>query len=152
MVKIFPLCPSHSFFQVSNNKIRSRKWDVVILQEQSQMPCFPQVCSETIPSLKNLERTIRANNPSTTIQVRKSCIFIPTSVKNLYFITIFQRTQTLFHLILFSCMELGVDLANVIGLIKHVFLKDIKPLHAWLLSHPGKLKFITLPFHQKNYI
>ena len=82
MVQIFFLCPSHSFFQVSNNKIRSRKWDVVILQEQSQMPCFPQVCSETIPSLKSLERTIRANNPSTTIQVRKSCIFIPTSVKN----------------------------------------------------------------------
>jgi len=54
---------------VSNNKIRSRKWDVVILQEQSQMPCFPQVCSETIPSLKSLERTIRANNPSTTIQL-----------------------------------------------------------------------------------
>ena len=49
-------------------------------------------------------------------------------------------------------MELGVDLANVIGLIKHVFLKDIKPLHAWLLSHPGKYKIIYLPIHHNIFV
>ena len=58
-------------FQRTNNLIRSRKWDVVVVQEQSQLPVFgeSQVCAQTVASLNSLVRSIRASNPSTVVQV-----------------------------------------------------------------------------------
>lgn len=50
-------------------KIRSQKWDVVVLQAQSQEPSFSpsQVASQTYPYAKQLCDSIRANNACTEI-------------------------------------------------------------------------------------
>lgn len=50
-------------------KIRSQKWDVVVLQAQSQEPSFSpsQVASQTYPYAKQLCDSIRSNNPCTEI-------------------------------------------------------------------------------------
>ena len=60
-----------SIFQTTSNLIRSRRWDVVIMQEQSQLPLFgeAQVCEMTVASLKNLVNNVRASSPSARIQV-----------------------------------------------------------------------------------
>ena len=52
-------------------KIQSRKWDIVVLQEQSQIPAFSEwyVCANSVPYLKQLANRIRENNMDTVIQV-----------------------------------------------------------------------------------
>jgi len=61
----------HANSPTSSNKIRGRKWDVVIMQEQSQLPVFgeSQVCSQTVASLKSLVGNVRASNPSARVQL-----------------------------------------------------------------------------------
>ncbi len=51
------------------NRIRSRAWDYVVLQEQSQLPSFPpsQVEAECYPFAKQLCDSIRANDSCTQI-------------------------------------------------------------------------------------
>ena len=51
------------------NRIRSRAWDYVVLQEQSQLPSFPpsQVETECYPFAKRLCDSIRANDSCTQI-------------------------------------------------------------------------------------
>lgn len=64
----------YTFFSHCNNvttlqKIRSQKWDVVILQGQSQEPSLnpSAVMSQTYPFAKQLSDSIRANNACTEI-------------------------------------------------------------------------------------
>lgn len=49
------------------NKIKSTNWDIVILQEQSQRPAFPdaQVASDTYPYARILDSLIKDNNSCT---------------------------------------------------------------------------------------
>ena len=58
-------------FQLTLNKISSRAWDIVILQEQSQRPAFDeeQVCRDTVAPLDTLVKLIRDSSPNATIQV-----------------------------------------------------------------------------------
>ena len=53
------------------NKIKSKKWDVVVLQEQSQLPAFGehQVCAESVTPLLSLMDAIRSNSQDTVAQV-----------------------------------------------------------------------------------
>lgn len=62
-------CPGGCIFQQhcsnqSMDLIRQGGWDFVVLQEQSQLPSFPdsQVSSECLPYAKRLVDSIRANN------------------------------------------------------------------------------------------
>ncbi len=59
----------HSSDATTLSKIRSRAWDVVVLQEQSQRPSFPpsQVQNEVYPFARILADSIRANHPCTRI-------------------------------------------------------------------------------------
>ncbi|HRP52262.1 MAG TPA: hypothetical protein PLI97_02000, partial [Fluviicola sp.] len=49
---------------VTHTKIKSKSWDVVVIQGQSQEPCFPesQVTTQTIPYALQLVDSIYANN------------------------------------------------------------------------------------------
>ena len=60
----------HSSSAETLAKIRSRQWDVVVLQEQSTRPAYDkeQVCRDTVPYLQILAGQIRANSPGTLIQ------------------------------------------------------------------------------------
>ncbi|HHG83332.1 MAG TPA: T9SS type A sorting domain-containing protein, partial [Bacteroidetes bacterium] len=57
----------HASNATSINKINSRNWDFVILQDQSQRPSFPpaQVAVQVYPYAKLLDSIIRANDPCT---------------------------------------------------------------------------------------
>jgi len=61
----------HAASSTTINKIRSQKWDVVILQEQSQLPAFGewQVCMESVAPLQQLVNEIRSNSPDTVCQL-----------------------------------------------------------------------------------
>ena len=61
----------HFLFQKTINKIKSKKWDVVVLQEQSQLPAFgeEQVCMESVVPLQSLMGVIRENSADTVAQV-----------------------------------------------------------------------------------
>ena len=54
----------HSTNAVTRQKINSNDWDYVVLQEQSQMPAFPefQVKTDVYPYAESLCNTIRENN------------------------------------------------------------------------------------------
>lgn len=58
---------AHSSDAATIAKIQSKKWDVVVLQEQSQRPAFSpaQVASDTYPYAKFLDSVIRDNNSCT---------------------------------------------------------------------------------------
>merc|ERR1711892_8821 len=60
----------HASSEETLTKIRQKKWDVVVLQEQSRRPAYDnsQVCKESVPFLDILSDQIRANNPDTIIQ------------------------------------------------------------------------------------
>jgi len=60
----------HAKSSTSINKIKSRRWDVVVLQEQSQLPVFGelQVCEESVKFQKQLVDVIRSNSPDTVVQ------------------------------------------------------------------------------------
>ena len=58
----------HADSQETTDKIASRKWDVVVLQEFSTRPADDKVCSQTEPFLETLVHRIRKNNPDTIIQ------------------------------------------------------------------------------------
>jgi len=60
----------HAASATSINKINSQKWDVVILQEQSQLPAFGemQVCEQSVRPIQSLSSAIRDNSPDTVIQ------------------------------------------------------------------------------------
>jgi len=60
----------HATSQETLDKIRSKQWDTVILQEQSTRPAYPAetVCQESVPYLDILAEEIRNNNPNTMIQ------------------------------------------------------------------------------------
>ena len=61
------------------NKISSREWDIVILQEQSQRPAFDEerVCRNTVAPLDTLVKLIRESSPNATLQVMfRKCITI----------------------------------------------------------------------------
>ncbi len=57
----------HSTDSVTINKIFSQQWDVVIIQEQSQMPAFPpaQVDTEVYPFARILDSFVHANDTCT---------------------------------------------------------------------------------------
>lgn len=58
---------AHSTDPTVASKINSQKWDIVVLQAQSQEPSFPpaQVASETYPYAKKLDSMILKNNSCT---------------------------------------------------------------------------------------
>jgi len=60
----------HANSELTLNKIASRAWDVVILQEQSQRPAFDEeeVCRDTVPYLDILVKEIKESSPNATIQ------------------------------------------------------------------------------------
>ena len=60
----------HSKSAETLGKIRSRAWDVVVLQEQSTKPAYDseEVCRDSVPYLEILAGQIRDNNPGTVIQ------------------------------------------------------------------------------------
>jgi len=60
----------HAASATTINKIKSKPWDVVILQEQSQLPAFgeQQVCMESVAPLQTLMSVIRENSPNTVAQ------------------------------------------------------------------------------------
>ncbi len=57
----------HSTNGTSITKINSNDWDYVVLQEQSQLPSFPQsqVAAQSYPYAAQLNTMIKANNPCT---------------------------------------------------------------------------------------
>jgi len=60
----------HANSELTLNKIASRAWDVVILQEQSQRPAFDEedVCRDTVPYLDILVKEIKESSPNATLQ------------------------------------------------------------------------------------
>lgn len=58
---------AHSTNATTLNKIKAQAWDVVILQEQSQRPAFPdaQVAADTYPYARILDSLIKQNNSCT---------------------------------------------------------------------------------------
>lgn len=60
---------SHCINPVTWQKIRSQKWDVVVLQGQSQEPSFPpaSVMAQVYPYVHQLTDSIRSNNACTEI-------------------------------------------------------------------------------------
>jgi len=60
----------HAASATTINKIKSKKWDVVVLQEQSQLPAFGehQVCAESVAPLLSLMDAIRSNSQDTVAQ------------------------------------------------------------------------------------
>lgn len=60
---------SHCLNSVTWQKIRSQKWDVVVLQAQSQEPSYSpaNVMSQVYPFAKQLTDSIRANNACTEV-------------------------------------------------------------------------------------
>ena len=59
------------YYQETLDKIASRKWDVVVLQEQSQRPAFDEdrVCRNTVEPLNTLVEKIKESSPNAKIQV-----------------------------------------------------------------------------------
>ena len=57
--------------KVTINKITSRAWDVVILQEYSTRPAYDedQVCEDTVVPLNTLVKLIKETSPNAIIQV-----------------------------------------------------------------------------------
>ena len=55
---------------MTREKILSRRWDTVVLQEQSLRPAYDAatVCRDTVPYLDILVQLIRDNSPNTRIQ------------------------------------------------------------------------------------
>jgi len=60
----------HAKSHVTKDKINSRKWDVVVIQEQSQRPALDEatICKDSMEPLNQLVEMIRSNNPDTVIQ------------------------------------------------------------------------------------
>jgi len=60
----------HAASQLTMDKIRQDKWDVVVLQEYSSRPAYNEedVCRQTVPFLDQLVQMILTNNPDTIIQ------------------------------------------------------------------------------------
>ena len=60
----------HAASQLTMDKIRQDKWDVVVLQEYSSRPAYNEedVCRQTVPFLDQLVEMILTNNPDTIIQ------------------------------------------------------------------------------------
>lgn len=58
----------HTNNATSIEKINAQKWDIVVIQAQSQEPSFPpqQVASQTTPYALKLDSIVKANNPCTT--------------------------------------------------------------------------------------
>lgn len=60
----------HANSQETLNKIASQKWDIVVLQEQSQRPAFDEdrVCRNTVEPLNTLVQKIKESSPNADIQ------------------------------------------------------------------------------------
>ena len=60
----------HAASRITMDKIKQDKWDVVILQEYSTRPAYPEedVCTQTVPYLDTLVEAIKENNPDTALQ------------------------------------------------------------------------------------
>jgi len=60
----------HADSEITLNKIASRAWDVVILQEYSTRPAYDeeQVCRDTVAPLDKLVNEIKQSSPNATIQ------------------------------------------------------------------------------------
>ena len=60
----------HAASQLTMDKIRQDRWDVVILQEYSTRPAYPdeELCRQTLPYLDQLVAAVMENNPETVIQ------------------------------------------------------------------------------------
>ena len=61
---------SHARSEVTMELIKSRVWDVVVLQEQSVRPALPaaEVCELSLPHLATLVSAIRESSPGATLQ------------------------------------------------------------------------------------
>lgn len=61
---------NHAASQTTINKIKSKKWDVVVLQEQSQIPAKDEwyVCMYSVVQLQRLMDAIRENSADTVVQ------------------------------------------------------------------------------------
>lgn len=63
------LLMQHAYYQPTLDKIKSKPWDFVILQEQSQAPALAAdyVDKYVIPYAAQLDKTVHLNNPQTKI-------------------------------------------------------------------------------------
>ena len=61
----------HAWSQNTADKIKQDKWDVVILQEYSTRPAYPEadVCRQSVPYLDQLVAAVMENNPDSKIQL-----------------------------------------------------------------------------------
>ena len=61
----------HAASIITMNKIKQDKWDVVILQEYSTRPAYPEadVCRQSVPYLDQLVAAVMENNPDSKIQL-----------------------------------------------------------------------------------
>ena len=73
--------------QETLNKIASRKWDVVVLQEQSQRPAFDEdrVCRNTVDPLNTLVKKIKESSPNANIQVYFGLVMSLAQMQTIYF-------------------------------------------------------------------
>ena len=72
---IFEILPNISF-QTTLNFIRSREWDVVVLQEYSLRPAYDedQICRDTVTPLNTLVNVIKDSSPDAITQVSKCLV------------------------------------------------------------------------------
>ena len=61
----------HAWSKNTADKIKQDKWDVVILQEYSTRPAYPEedVCRQSVPYLDQLVAAVKENNPDSAIQL-----------------------------------------------------------------------------------
>ena len=61
----------HASSEETLSKIKSKRWDIVVLQEQSRRPAYDssQVCSDSVPYLDFLVEQIRDTSPEAIIQL-----------------------------------------------------------------------------------
>ena len=60
----------HAWSKNTMDKIKQDQWDVVILQEYSTRPAYPEVdvCRQSVPYLDELVTAVMENNPNSAIQ------------------------------------------------------------------------------------
>jgi len=128
----------------STGKIAQGTWDVVVLQEQSQRPSFPegQVAVEVFPYARKLDSLVRLANPCTETMFymtwgRKNgdaanCGFFPP-------LCTYQGMDSLLYLRYMQMTEQNEAVVSPVGVLWH-YLRDTHPeieLYASDESHPS---------------
>ena len=142
------LLVNHSLFQITINKIKSKKWDVVVLQEQSQIPSWGEdfVCRESVVPLQSLMDVIRENSADTVVQVKTLFSGILRHYNRILYTNrnLCNFSQLLIDIIIqyFSSMEHGgVQEKTVQAYMTkcNIYYHNvIISMHVWFRPRPGK--------------